>query len=74
MSVGGKLGASLFALVFLIPFGGVGALTSYAVVRMLGDSHRAGGWVLVQARVEDALAPGADEETLAPKSNPSSTK
>lgn len=50
----GKLGATLFALVFAIPFGGVGAFATYGVVSLFGDSRQAEEWVLVQAKVEEA--------------------
>lgn len=50
----GKLGATLFALGFAIPFGGVGALATYGLGSVISDSRRAEEWVLVQATVEDA--------------------
>lgn len=50
----GKLGATLVALVFGLPFGAVGAFATYGIATMFGQSHRAGDWVLVQAKVDDA--------------------
>jgi hypothetical protein len=47
-----KLGAALVCLLFAIPFGGVGAGASYAVYRMVTDSHRAAEWVRVKAFVD----------------------
>ena len=52
--MGSKLGATLFALVFAVPFGAVGVLASWAIAHMVRESHRAGDWVIVQAKVDDA--------------------
>lgn len=51
--MGSKLGGTLFALVFLITFGGVGFGASWGIVSMFRDSFRADDWVLVQAKVDD---------------------
>jgi Protein of unknown function (DUF3592) len=50
----GKLGATFFALLFALPFGGVGAFAAYGIVTSLNESRRASDWVLVQAKVDDA--------------------
>ncbi|QJR09713.1 hypothetical protein DSM104443_00763 [Usitatibacter rugosus] len=52
--MGAKLGGSLFALFFAVPFGGVGAFASYGIWDMVKRSYRAGDWVVVQAKVEQA--------------------
>ena len=49
-----KLGGTLFALLFAIPFGGVGAFATYGLAKTFGDSLRAEDWVLAQAKVDDA--------------------
>jgi len=49
-----KLGSFFFAMAFAVPFGGVGAFATWGIVKMVVDSHRAGDWVLVQAKVDDA--------------------
>ncbi len=49
-----KLQTVLLALVFAIPFGGVGAGATYGIYYALSESHRARDWVVVQAKVEEA--------------------
>lgn len=52
--MGGKLGATLVALLFAVPFGAVGAFASYGIGSMVSGSLRANDWVIVQAKVDDA--------------------
>jgi hypothetical protein len=52
--MGSKIGGTLFALVFLLSFGGIGLGAGWGIVSMFRDSLRAGDWVLVQAKVDDA--------------------
>ena len=47
----GKLAATLFALVFAIPFGGVGVGAAWVIGSMFVNANRADDWVLVQATV-----------------------
>jgi hypothetical protein len=49
--VKGKLGAALVCLLFAIPFGGVGAGATWAIVTMIKDGLSAKDWVLVKADV-----------------------
>jgi hypothetical protein len=49
----GKVAGTLFALVFAIPFGGVGLGAAYGIGSLVTQSQRAADWVLVQAKVDD---------------------
>lgn len=46
-----KLGAALLCLAFAIPFGGIGAGASWAIVATIQDGMRAKEWVRVKAEV-----------------------
>lgn len=48
----GQLVATLFALLFAIPFGVAGAFGGYGIYALVGGSVRANDWVLVQAKVD----------------------
>jgi hypothetical protein len=50
----GKLGSTLFALVFAIPFGGFGGVAAWGIASMFSASRGAAEWVVVQARVDEA--------------------
>ncbi len=52
--MGGKLAASLFALVFAIPFGGGGAFAGWIIAGMVGENHKSADWVVVKATVQSA--------------------
>lgn len=49
-----RLGATFFALLFAVPFGGVGVFASWMIGSMVRDHLASGDWVLVQANVEEA--------------------
>ena len=48
-----KLGTAIFCLLFAIPFGGVGAGATYAIVATIRDGIAAKDWVRVRAEVLD---------------------
>lgn len=60
--MGAKLAATIFALVFIVPFGGAGLVAGVLLAKTLVDTHRARDWVAVQANVDEAalaVVPGS---------------
>jgi hypothetical protein len=52
--MGGKLAASLFALVFAIPFGGGGLFAGWVIADMVSENQKSAEWVVVKATVQSA--------------------
>lgn len=50
----GSLGAALFALLFAVPFGGVGVFASWMIWNSVSTHWKSGDWVVVQAKVQSS--------------------
>ncbi len=52
--MGSKLAGMAVLFLFSLPFSGVGVLATWGIGKVFVSSSRAGDWVLVQAKVDEA--------------------